>query len=215
MSQDSRFGSGGAPGPHARPAFEGVEVPPFWKLVPPWRSSEGEGVRVVLQPGAGFGTGAHETTQLCLQAISAAAPRGGEAWRMLDFGSGSGILAIGAAKLGATVEAVEIDERAIENAEENARLNAVADRIRYSRSLEGVHGPFEMVIANILRQVLLDFAGALTARLDPGGMLVLSGLVSTDIPEVSVRYSSLLGGRRPEVYQRGDWRALAWRPPTT
>lgn len=212
MSQDSRFSSGGAPAPRARPPFAGVEVPPFWKIVPPGQSGEGEGVRVVIQPGAGFGTGAHETTQLCLQAIAAGAPRGGRAWRMLDFGSGSGILAIGAAKLGATVEAIEIDERAIENAEENARLNSVADRIRHRRTLEGVQGPFELVIANILRQVLLDFAGALAARLDPGGMLVLSGLVSTDIPEVGVRYASLLGGRRPEVHERGDWRALAWRP---
>jgi ribosomal protein L11 methyltransferase len=130
---------------------------------------------------------------------------------MLDFGSGSGVLSLGAALLGATVDAIEIDAHAIAHAEHNARATGVADRIRHARSLDDAPGPFDLVIANILRAVLLDHAGALVARLAPGATLVLSGLVSTDVPEVSAAYARRLGDQRPEVYQRDDWRALVWR----
>src|SRR5579863_4346355 len=86
----------------------GVVIAPRWRIVPMLRADENDETRLVIDPGPGFGDGAHETTQLCLQAIAALAPRS-PPWRMLDFGSGSGILAIGAAKLGAVVDAVEID----------------------------------------------------------------------------------------------------------
>lgn len=188
-----------------------IEIPPCWKIVPPGQADEIQGIRLVLGPGSGYGDGTHQTTQLCLQAISALAPKG-RAWRMLDFGSGSGILAIAAAKLGAVVEAIEIDREAIHHAVENARLNELADRIRYSATLDGVSGQFDMVAANILRQVLLEHADDLASRLSPQGRLVLSGLVPTDVPQVSVRYAGLLDGRRPEIYRRDDWCALVWRP---
>lgn len=128
---------------------------------------------------------------------------------MLDFGSGSGILSIAAAKLGAAVEAVEISEPAIENARDNAERNSVDDKVQWSPSLDAIPGPFELVVANILRGVLLEFADQLVARVATEGRLVLSGLVSTDVPEVSVRYAFLLMSR-PEIYQRGEWRALCW-----
>jgi ribosomal protein L11 methyltransferase len=189
----------------------GLRIPPCWRILSPGQPRPDDGIAVVLTPGAGFGSGSHETTQLCLRAIAAYAPRHGRPWRMLDFGSGSGILAIGAAKLGARVEAIEIDERAIANARENLQLNGVEPLVRLGRSLEAAPGPFELVVANILRPVLLDVAEPLTARLAPGGALVLSGLVGTDVPELSVRYVALLGGRRPAVYRQADWCALAWR----
>lgn len=66
-------------------------------------------------------------------------------------------------------------------------------------------------MANVLRQVLLEQARALTARLAPDGVLVLSGLVSTDVPELSAHYAPLFAGRRPEIYERAEWRALVWR----
>ena len=136
---------------------------------------------------------------------------------MVDFGSGSGILAIGAAKLGAVVDAVEIDPVADAHGARNARANGVDGRIRHARTLEDTRGSFDFAVANILRSILLEFAGALVARLTPGATLVLSGLVSTDVPQVSARYASLLRDERPEVYERGEWRALVWRrvsPPT-
>jgi ribosomal protein L11 methyltransferase len=163
-----------------------------------------------LVPGPGFGDGRHPTTRVCLEAIAALAPRE-RAWRLLDFGSGSGILSIAGARLGATVDAVEIDPRAIEHAEQNLRANGVAERVRQITALGDAAGPFDLVVANILRSVLLLFADALVERVAPGGTLVLSGLVSTDVPEVSARYARLLGGARPEVYERDEWRALVWR----
>jgi ribosomal protein L11 methyltransferase len=195
----------------SRPAF--LEIPPRWRIGPSPGAEEGDEVHLVIDAGPGFGDGTHETTQLCLQAIAALAPRAG-AWRVLDFGSGSGILGIGAARLGAVVEAVEIDALAAAHGERNARTNGVADRIRPVRSLEDSRGPFDLAVANILRSVLVEHAGALVARLAPGATLVLSGLVSTDVPQVSARYAPLLGEERPEVYERGDWRALVWRRVT-
>jgi ribosomal protein L11 methyltransferase len=187
-----------------------IEIAPRWRIVAaPRAEREGE-LQLVIDPGPGFGDGLHETTQLCLQAIAALAPRKRE-WRMLDFGSGSGILGIGAAKLGGVVDAVEIDPRAIDHAERNARVNAVSDRIRQARMLEDMRGPFDLVVANILRTVLLEHARALVSGLAIGGTLVLSGLVSTDVAPVSAGFAALLGGRRPEVYERGEWRAVVWR----
>jgi ribosomal protein L11 methyltransferase len=194
----------------ARPDGVGVVIAPRWRIASTPGADEGDEVRLVIDPGPGFGDGTHETTQLCLQAIATLAPRS-RPWRMLDFGSGSGILAIGAAKLGAVVDAVEIDALASAHGELNARANCVDDRIRHARTIEGTHGPFDFVVANILRAVLLGFADALVSRLTPGATLVLSGLVSTDVPQVIVRYGSLLGDERPEVYERGDWRAIVWR----
>jgi len=203
---------------------QAIDVAPFWRVVaPPADGAEsiaevGRTTRITIHPGAAFGDGTHETTQLCLQALAALAPRAapgsGERyarnWRMLDFGAGSGILAIAAAKLGATVDAVEIDDHAIEETLTNARSNGVSDLIRCARSLEGC-GTFDLIVANILCSVLLAFAEQLVSRLDRNGTLILSGLVSTDVPEIAARYGALLGTRRPEVYELNDWRALVWR----
>jgi ribosomal protein L11 methyltransferase len=194
----------------APPDGAGAEIAPHWRIVSTQSTHDGNWGQLVIEHGPGFGDGTHETTQLCLQALAALAPRA-EPWRMLDFGSGSGILAIGGARLGAAVDAVEIDAVASEHGERNAQANAVSDRVRHVRALDDTRGTFNFVVANILRSVLLEFADALVARLADDATLVLSGLVSTDVPQVSVRYASLLADERPEVYERGDWRALVWR----
>lgn len=190
-----------------------LHIPPRFHVVPAGHAVPGEGVSIVLGAGSGFGDGRHETTQLCLQAVGALAARALAPWRLLDFGSGTGILSIAAAKLGGTAVGVEIDPEAVASAHENAGLSGVTERVCFARSLDepAAAGPFDLVVANILRAVLLDFAAQLTSRVAPGGALVLSGLVSTDVPEVSARYARHLGGRRPEVYSRGEWRGLVWR----
>jgi ribosomal protein L11 methyltransferase len=175
-------------------------------------ASKEDALTIRLFSGEGFGDGTHPTTVLCLQALSALAPREG-AFHMLDFGSGSGILSIAAAAhLGAVVDAVEIDARAIAHADRNLQVNGVADRVRQLTALVEARGPYDFVVANILRGVLLRYAEELVALLGPGSVLVLSGLVATDVPEVSVRYARLLAGIRPELYEREEWRALVWRP---
>ncbi len=164
-----------------------------------------------LLPGPGFGDGAHPTTQLCLQAIAALAPR--RPFRLLDFGSGSGILAIAAAAhFDARVDAIEIDAGAVEHADRNIRANAVESRVRQLSTLDAAAVPFDFIVANILRAVLLAHAELLAAALAPDGTLVLSGLVSTDVPELIARYTPLFGGRRPDIYARDEWRALVWCP---
>jgi ribosomal protein L11 methyltransferase len=193
--------------------FKGIDVPGFGKIQPPW---EPAGATLILNPGAGFGTGTHETTQLCLQAMSQWRALGGRLDWVLDFGSGSGILAIGAALFGSLVHAVEIDPLAIENARENAKLNSVGERIQFSFDLEGLatsgHGSslgYDLVFANILRPVLIQFCDAICSRVAPSGALVLSGLVEADLAEVIERYSAALGCR-PKVMQKNEWRALCF-----
>lgn len=161
---------------------------------------------IVLEPSRAFGDGRHETTQMCLQALAVFAPR--RRFRMLDVGSGTGILSIGAAKLGGEAIGIEIDADANAVARANARASAVAADVTFSAAWPD--GTFDVVVANILRHVLLDLAPAIVARLAPGGLLVLSGLVSTDVPELIARYGRDLGAR-PEVFERGPWRALVWR----
>jgi ribosomal protein L11 methyltransferase len=203
--------------------FKGIEIPSFGMILPPWEAARAveQGAKLILNPGAGFGTGTHETTQLCLQAMSEWRAEGGSLSRVLDFGSGSGILAIGAALKGAgQVHAVEIDPLAVENARENARLNSVTDRVIYSLDFEGLaeagatapDQPYDLVFANILRPVLIQFSQELCSRLrrpsaSGAGCLVLSGLVQDDLPEVIARYSSLLGAQ-PIQMAKNEWRAL-------
>lgn len=208
-------------------SFSGAVVKPFWQVLPPWRADSVElresilksGEKIIqVNPGAGFGTGTHETTQLCLQAVGETAIRWGgtlSGKRVLDFGSGSGILAIGAALLGAQVDAVEIDPLAIDNSIENAKLNSVTDRVRYTRTLEEsipipIHdGPYDIVIANILKPVLLEFAPQLVRRMRPSGVLILSGLIEGDVAPVSSCFGGLLSAQ-PKVSALNEWRSLVW-----
>jgi ribosomal protein L11 methyltransferase len=197
----------------------GVKVAPFWRILPPWVTPEEAQVdernELILRinPGAGFGTGTHETTQLCLRAIGERAVRAGgrlKGERVLDFGSGSGILSIGAALAGGDVIGVEIDPLAIDNAVENAAINGV--KVEFARTLEAAQGPYPVVIANILKPVLLEFAPELVRRLDSraSGTVILSGLIETDVADVSAKYSALLGGRVPRKHELNEWRALVW-----
>ena len=167
--------------------------------------------KIRLAESRAFGDGSHETTRLSLQALGALAPRDRGEWRLLDFGSGSGILAIAAAMRGATAIGVEIDDAALVVSAENARANDVGERTSFVRSLDEARGTFDLVVANILAGVLVAFADALVARLAPDGALVLCGLVTTDVPVLIATYAPRLGGRRPEIYERGEWRALVWR----
>ncbi len=200
-------------------AGAGVEIPPFWRVVPPWVDAKAGFIKI--NPGAGFGTGTHEATQLCLQAIGEVAlTQEGrsrvEGWpadalrgmTALDFGSGSGILSVGLAQLGARVNAVEIDPLAIDNAMENAQINHVQSQIQFFREVPADPTQYQVVVANILRPVLIQFAQLLVDRVAPGGELILSGLIDTDVELIRATYSPLLGGIRPRVTERAEWRAV-------
>jgi ribosomal protein L11 methyltransferase len=193
-------------------AGNGVPVAPFWRIVPPWvQKNSIEAERwIKINPGAGFGTGTHETTQLCLRAIGEYSSKISILNEpALDFGSGSGILSIAMALLGARVDAVEVDTLAIQNSTENAGLNGVSDSIIFSQRL-GEAVTYRYVVANILKPVLLEFAPQLVRSLQPGGVLILSGLIETDVPAVVDRYSNLLNTPVTQVYSLGEWRALVF-----
>lgn len=198
---------------------EGVAIEvhgaPFWRIVPPWFNSEQAKQReriIKINPGAGFGTGTHETTQLCLQAIGewVASPSVSQPVAALDFGSGSGILSIGLALLGAQVDAVEIDPLAIDNSVENAILNSVQDRIQFNHELSG-RKSYSIIVANILKPVLLEFSKELVQRLKPeGAVLILSGLIEQDVSPVVERYQGLLGKPPKRILSNHEWRALVF-----
>lgn len=192
----------------------GVKIPPHWRILPPW-PLPGQTILphekvLKINPGAGFGTGTHETTQLCLQAISENWPNSLAQPRILDFGSGSGILSIGAALLGGQVDAVEIDPLANDNARENAVINGVENQIHIQANLSSCLSTpiYDLVIANILKPVLLEFATELTQRLAPQGKLILSGLIEKDVQEIQNCYSNLLATRKPLIRALQEWRAI-------
>jgi ribosomal protein L11 methyltransferase len=155
-----------------------------------------------------FGTGTHPTTALCLAAISeAVTARPGLS--VLDVGTGSGLLAIAARKLGAgRTVAVDVDPVAVRVAGENAARNGVALELSGAPAGE-VRGAFDLVVANILANTLVELAPALDARLAPGGTLVLSGILAPQADEV--RAAHVARGLRPappRERREGEWVAL-------
>ena len=207
-----------------RQSFAAIAVPGFGAVCPAWDEGESwasvHGRTIFIEPGAGFGTGLHETTQLCLAAIAGWAGQGGRIDRVLDFGSGSGILGIAAAVLGADhVDSVEIDPRVHDAIGGNAARNGVIDRVRVMSELPANAEPHDLVVANIVADVLLLHAERLAAavrRDSAGGLaggIVLSGLLEEGVGRVAHAFAGLLGGP-PVVTRRGDWRCLTFAAST-
>lgn len=184
-----------------------ILIPPRFRVVPAPFGGEVDARTIVLGASHAFGDGRHPSTRMCLQAMAAFAPS--PPFRLFDVGSGTGILSIGAAKLGGEAIGVEIDDTANVIARQNAENSGVLSKASFSTSWPDER--FEFVVANILRNILVALARDIVARLSPGGTLVLSGLVSTDVPSIIATYSPLLDGARPESFERGEWRALVWR----
>jgi ribosomal protein L11 methyltransferase len=182
-----------------------VRVRPSWIDAPPPPGA----VEVVLDPGMAFGTGSHPTTSLCLAALSALlTARPGAS--VLDVGTGSGLLAIAARKLGAgRVAANDVDPVAVEVARENALRNGAALEVT-GTPVDRLAGTFDVVVANILANVLVELAPAIAARLAPGGTVLLAGILRPQEAEVRRAYLALglvpaPGGDRRE----GEWSLLA------
>ena len=174
---------------------------------PTWSEPAGDAVELVLDPGMAFGTGLHPTTQQCLEALSTL-PLEGKS--VLDVGTGSGILAIAAAKRGASpVVAVDTDTLAVDAARENAVGNGVAIPVGVGSAAD-VPGRFEVVIANIVSPVLQRIAPHLAARLASDGTLLLAGITAPAETATREAFSHV----RLEVLdrnERDDWVALALR----
>lgn len=167
-------------------------------------------VVVRLDPGLAFGTGTHPSTRLCLEWLDAQPLAG---IRAIDFGCGSGVLAVAAARLGAVqVEAYDIDAQALLATQENAAANAVADCITVVATADALGAGAGLVLANILSGPLVKLAPRLAGLLAPGGALVLAGLLDEQASEVMAAYAPWL---RLQPWRRLDgWTCLAGRRDT-
>lgn len=165
-------------------------------------------VEIVLDPGMAFGTGTHPTTTLCLQALDdAVAARPGLS--VFDVGTGSGLLAIAAQKLGAgRVVASDNDPVAVCVARGNAQRNGVSIEVT-GADVASVSGPFDLVVANILANTLIELAPALARQLAPRGTLLLSGLLAGQEEQVLAPYLAE-GLAQQDLRRQGEWLLLAF-----
>jgi len=184
-----------------------VVIKPSWR---DWTPAPDELV-VELDPGMAFGTGQHPTTRLTLAALQDRVRPGTS---VLDLGTGSGILAIAAAKLGATVTALDIGEVAVDVARRNVRENGLSDRIRVDRgSIDAVRGcRFRLILANIIASVLIDLARDLADALETDGLLLASGIIEERAGPVREAFVGAGLAIEDEVSD-GDWRLIAARRP--
>lgn len=169
--------------------FEPIRINDRLWIVPSWHAAPDPGaINLVLDPGLAFGTGSHPTTRLCLDWLSTNI-RGNE--NVLDYGCGSGILGLAAAKLGAgSVLGVDIDEQALLSAAANADNNGVS--LRLAHSSEPIEDRFAIVVANILTNPLRLLAPLLADRVAPGGHLVLAGVLAEQAPLVIDAYAPFI-----------------------
>lgn len=162
-------------------------------------------VAVRLDPGLAFGTGTHPSTAMCLAWLDAHLAPG---CRVIDYGCGSGVLAVAAAKLGAArVDAFDIDPQALIATRDNAVANGVGDRVFVHECTDTLPHGADVLLANILAGTLIELAPQLAARVTAGGRLVLGGILRQQAHEVRAAYADLLP---VEVFAtREDWAALA------
>ena len=158
-------------------------------------------VVVHLDPGLAFGTGTHPTTALCLEWLDATKLAGKT---LLDYGCGSGVLAIAGLKLGCrSATGMDIDPQAVIATRQNAADNQVADRLLVTGSPNGIKGEFDVVVANILAGPLAQFADSITSRLARGGMLALSGVLCEQADETMAAYKAWIEFDEP-VFREQD-----------
>ena len=166
--------------------FAPVEITPEFWIVPTWHEPPEQARQVIrLDPGLAFGTGTHPTTRMCLRWTAQRPDR--SLGRVLDYGCGSGILAIGAAKFGASaIDAVDIDPAAVEA----TRLNAEANNVELNAGLpDAATGRYDIVLANILATPLKVLAPLLCAHVKGGGSLVLAGILERQAEELKAAYA--------------------------
>lgn len=176
--------------------FAPVDITPDFWIVPTWHELPAAAKQSIrLDPGLAFGTGTHPTTRMCLRWIARQGRQGGAQennglGRVLDYGCGSGILAIGAAKFGATsVDAVDIDTAAVESTEYNAQANGVQ---LHAGLPDKASGLYQTVLANILATPLKVLAPLLCNHVAPGGSLVLAGILERQAQELTDAYAPYL-----------------------
>ncbi|HLO63895.1 MAG TPA: 50S ribosomal protein L11 methyltransferase [Azonexus sp.] len=188
--------------------FDPIRVSERLWIVPSWHESpDPAAINLILDPGMAFGTGSHPTTRLCLEWLERNVSDG---CTVLDYGCGSGILAIAAARLGAGhVAGVDIDPQAVEAAKANAERNGVT--ALFADSAVPVAGEYDVVVANILSNPLRVLAPAICAHVRSGGRLALSGILREQIDEIVAIYAQWIPLQVADV--REDWVCLSGTKP--
>ena len=188
--------------------FEPIRVSARLWIVPSWHDApDPEAMVLVLDPGMAFGTGSHPTTRLCLEWLEGNVTPG---LSVLDYGCGSGILAIAAARLGASeVVGVDIDEQAVMASRSNAERNGVS--ARFQDSGRELNGQFDLVVANILANPLKVLAPAICGHVRRGGRLALSGILSEQTSDLIAAYAPYLPLHLADT--RDGWVCLAGVKP--
>lgn len=186
--------------------FDPIEIGERLRITPSWHAAATDGrMEIVLDPGLAFGTGSHPTTRLCLQWLERQDLAGR---RVIDYGCGSGILAIAASRLGAAdVVGIDIDPQALLSTQSNAQRNRV--RIDVLSTDAAAPAPADVVVANILSSPLKLLAPVLTRLVKPGGSLVLSGVLERQIDEVCSAYEPFMRLQAADVQE--GWACLAGR----
>jgi len=192
--------------------FLPVEITADLVVTPPWHAdavrAEGGPERrlIVIEPGMAFGTGQHETTFVCLEGVEALGRLGALPDEVLDVGCGTGVLAVGAALCGATkIHGVDNDPVAVRAARVNAQDNGVAARVTFADTpIAEVEGVYGLVLANIMTHILLSMRDELVARVAPGGILMLSGILREQEEEI-VDAFAVEGLVHVGTIPRGGW----------
>lgn len=188
--------------------FEPIRISDRLWIVPSWHDApDSAAINLVLDPGMAFGTGSHPTTRLCLEWLERMVQPG---VALLDYGCGSGILAIAAAKLGAeSVSGVDIDPQAIVAADANAANNRVS--ASFTDSSQAISGQFDIVVANILANPLRALAPAICGHVRAGGQLALSGILDEQAEELIAFYADWIPLQIADT--RDGWVCLAGTKP--
>ncbi|GLY10012.1 50S ribosomal protein L11 methyltransferase [Bacillus badius] len=193
--------------------YHPVKISEKFTIVPTWEQYEPvstDELIIELDPGMAFGTGTHPTTVMCLQALERYVHPGDY---VVDVGTGSGVLSIGAAMLGAErVTALDLDEVAVEAAKENIRLNKVEEKVTvlHNNLLDGITEQADVVVANILAEVILSFTGDVAKKVKTGGYFISSGIIGQKKEQVKEAVQAV-GFEVEETVLMEDWVAIIAR----
>ncbi|TLS39351.1 50S ribosomal protein L11 methyltransferase [Pseudalkalibacillus caeni] len=183
---------------------EHITITPTWEDYQPVNTDE---IIIELDPGMAFGTGTHPTTVMCIQALEKTIDEGN---KVMDVGTGSGVLSIAAAKLGAShVDALDLDEIAVKSARLNIKLNKAQENVsvRQNNLLDNVTENYDVVVANLLSEIIVRFTDRVAEVLNPGGVFITSGIINAKKKEV--RQSITANGMEIiETLQMEDWVAF-------
>jgi ribosomal protein L11 methyltransferase len=187
-----------------RESIRPVEVAGFY-VHPTWEPPKKDRRNIRIDPALAFGSGHHETTASCLEAVAQCVTPG---QRVLDVGCGSGILGIAAAMLGAKADACDTDPLAVENAAKNFELNGQTPERLWEGSAAMTDKTYDTVLANIVADVLVMIAKDLKARVRPGGTLVLSGILDKNEKRVEAAFADL---DLIDTIAKNEWRTKIYR----